>query len=233
MMTLEEVWENLKQDTEIKATMEEVDKSYKLFKKIENLIIADLEAKLAETVEIINGCSMQLNIEKSKEIQQLKQQLAEKEKYTYTGKEVGEIERNYESQIAEKDQAIESLQEINQSLGQTCNNDAKEIERLREQLAELKQDYDNLFDSYVEAKKQLNEKEREETKRMQDFEKGCQEYYSSDKYKKDFAIAELQKVLKTMEEKQFYKKEDTAYCVHPAQIAEYVLKQIKSLKGKK
>lgn len=40
-----------------------------------------------------------------------------------------------EAKLAEKDQAIESLQEINQSLGQTCNNDAKEIERLREQLA--------------------------------------------------------------------------------------------------
>ena len=37
-----------------------------------------------------------------------------------------------ETKLAEKDQAIESLQEINQSLGQTCNNDAKEIERLRE-----------------------------------------------------------------------------------------------------
>ena len=48
-MTLEEVWENLKQDTETKATMEEVEKSYKLFKKIENLIVADLEAKLAES----------------------------------------------------------------------------------------------------------------------------------------------------------------------------------------
>lgn len=42
-----------------------------------------------------------------------------------------------QSQLAEKDQAIESLQEINQSLGQTCNNDAKEIERLREQLEEV------------------------------------------------------------------------------------------------
>lgn len=48
MMTLEEMWENLKQDPEIKATMEEVEKSYKLFKKIENLIVADLEEKIAE-----------------------------------------------------------------------------------------------------------------------------------------------------------------------------------------
>lgn len=37
------------------------------------------------------------------ENEKLKQQLAEKEKYTYTGKEVGEIEKNYESQIAEKE----------------------------------------------------------------------------------------------------------------------------------
>lgn len=41
-----------------------------------------------------------------------------------------------EAKLADKDQAIEGLQEINKSLGQTCNNDAKEIERLREQLAE-------------------------------------------------------------------------------------------------
>lgn len=79
MMTLDELWENLRQNPETKATMEEVDKSYKLFKKIENLIVADLETKLAESVEIINEW-MQLNIEKSKEIQQLKQQLAEKDK---------------------------------------------------------------------------------------------------------------------------------------------------------
>ena len=53
MMTLEEVWENLRQDPEIKATMEEVEKSYKLFKKIENLIVADLKAKLAESAKEI------------------------------------------------------------------------------------------------------------------------------------------------------------------------------------
>lgn len=53
-MTLEEVWENLKQDPKTKATMEEVDKSYKLFRKIENLIVADLEAKLAESKQEIN-----------------------------------------------------------------------------------------------------------------------------------------------------------------------------------
>lgn len=58
MMTLEEVWENLRQNPETKATMEEVDKSYKLFKKIENLIVADLEAKLEESEETIRLLKM-------------------------------------------------------------------------------------------------------------------------------------------------------------------------------
>lgn len=79
MMTLEEVWENLRQDPEIKATMEEAEKSYKLFKKIENLIVSDLEAKLAKGVEIINEW-MQLNFEKSVKINQLEHQIEDKEK---------------------------------------------------------------------------------------------------------------------------------------------------------
>lgn len=76
--------------------------------------------------------------EKDKEIAKLKQQLAEWKdgtvivKWTDAENKVKELEQ----QLAEKEQAIEGLQEINQSLGQACNNDAKEIGRLREQLAE-------------------------------------------------------------------------------------------------
>ena len=79
-----------------------------------------------------------------------------------------------EAKLAEKDQAIEGLQEINKSLGRTCNNDAKEIERLREELAkkeseikvgefwhsayEGKQlDYDKLNDDYNKQEKLLGE----------------------------------------------------------------------------
>ena len=79
MMTLEEVWENLRQNPETKATMEEAEKSYKLFKKIENLIVSDLETKLAKGVEIIDEW-MQLNFEKSVKINQLEHQLEDKEK---------------------------------------------------------------------------------------------------------------------------------------------------------
>jgi septal ring factor EnvC (AmiA/AmiB activator) len=174
MMTLEEAWENLRQDPEIKATMEEVEKSYKLFKKIENLIIADLEAKLAESekdceeikelgIEQFNSLTEMLKTSQE-ECDKLKQQLAEKdieierlkqnydevwEDTYFSVREDFELNNNcnecrrcyaeeFGKQLAEKDQAIEGLQEINKSLGQTCNNDAKEIERLREQLAEEK-----------------------------------------------------------------------------------------------
>lgn len=79
MMTLEEVWESLRQDTEIKSTMEEVEKSYKLFKKIENLIVADLEAKLAERTEQLKIALKDFN-DIQEENDKLAQQLAEERK---------------------------------------------------------------------------------------------------------------------------------------------------------
>lgn len=41
-----------------------------------------------------------------KQIAELEKQLAEKDKYAYTGKEVGEIERKYETQLAEKEKEL-------------------------------------------------------------------------------------------------------------------------------
>lgn len=109
--------------------------------------IADLESKLAESEKTEDGAFWfemwqhkkrdydsvyKAYIENCAEVDQLKQQLAETDKLMqeYLSKCL-----SLEQQLAEKDQAIEGLQEINQSLGQTCNNDAKEIERLREKLA--------------------------------------------------------------------------------------------------
>lgn len=235
MMTLEEAWENLRQDPEIKSTMEEVEKSYKLFKKIENLIVADLEAKLEESEKTEDGAFWfekwqhkkrdydsvyKAYIENCAEVDQLKQQLAESEnesnaRYSAWQEEIGECDR-LRVALTEKDQAIESLQEINQSLGQTCNNDAKEIERLREQLAE---------------------KEKEETKRMQDFEKGCQEYYKSNQR----VIDELEKV-KEWANNMYdgWKSNDgvnldakSGICNTLQAVCGMVNQQIKSLKGKK
>ena len=63
--------------------------------------------------------------EKDKELDQLKQQLAEKE------------------------QAIENWKTMYESVMQTCNNDAKEIERLREELAEKDAEIERLTKSFA------------------------------------------------------------------------------------
>lgn len=97
---------------------EELKSELRQLAKIED-DFADLEAKLAE-------------------MQNEKDELISK--YRYWKGECAELKQ----QLAEKDQAIEGLQEINQSLGQTCNNDAKEIDRLREQLAEKEKEIEEL-----------------------------------------------------------------------------------------
>jgi len=108
MMTLEEVWENLRKDPEIKATMEEVEKSYKLFKKIENL---NKEFELAQehnekTVEYWqNECS------------QLKQQLAEKNELLVATKwKVDDLEK----QLSDKDKEIKDTKDVSRRLIRTC-----------------------------------------------------------------------------------------------------------------
>lgn len=45
--------------------------------------------------------------EKDQQITDLQSQLAEKEKYTYTGEEVGKIEQNYDNQLAIIEKALE------------------------------------------------------------------------------------------------------------------------------
>ena len=46
--------------------------------------------------------------DKDKQITELQKQLEEKEKYTYTGKEVGEIERKYDEKIDTLEQKLKS-----------------------------------------------------------------------------------------------------------------------------
>ena len=46
--------------------------------------------------------------DKDKQIAELQKQLEEKEKYTYTGKEVGEIERKYDEKIDTLEQQLKS-----------------------------------------------------------------------------------------------------------------------------
>lgn len=102
-----------------------------------------------------------------------------------------EAQKEYQSQISDmeaklsgKDQAIESLEELNRSLGQTCNNDAKEIERLRELISEKEKEIANLKGLVRERDKQI--------KNLKTNKKRVIEH--KNKTKISFAIEQLEKV---------------------------------------
>jgi DNA repair exonuclease SbcCD ATPase subunit len=151
--------------------------------------IADLESKLTESEDNYNDIK-ELNIEQFYSLTEMIKILQDEN-------------IDLKQQLAEKDQTIKSLQEINQSLGQTCNNDAKEIDRLNKLLAEEKN-----------RNKKLNHE--------------AQKYYE-DAYCNDFqnekAIAELEKVVEFIKE---YPHEPRYW-----DITSYINQQIKSLKGEK
>ena len=64
--------------------------------------------------------------DKDKQIAELQKQLEEKEKYTYTGKEVGEIERKYDEKIDTLEQQLKSQPaEIVEKIREFCLTDHK------------------------------------------------------------------------------------------------------------
>ena len=64
--------------------------------------------------------------EKDQQITDLQSQLAEKEKYTYTGEEVGKIEQNYDNQLAITEKALElACEHIKEDL--KCDDTQDEI----------------------------------------------------------------------------------------------------------
>ena len=96
---------------------------------------------------------------------------------------------------------------------------------MKDQLAEKEKEIEEL--KRIGEKGHLNDLLEEERKEKKILIKAIEQ---ADQDKISFALEQLEKVLKILEEKQFYKKEDTAYCVHPAQIAEYIDNQIEELK---
>lgn len=68
----------------------------------------------------------QQNLKLIKENQQLKQSLSDKDKYTYTGEEVGKIEQNYDNQLAIIEKALElACEHIKEDL--KCDDTQDEI----------------------------------------------------------------------------------------------------------
>lgn len=74
-----------------------------------------------------------------------------------------DVIRTLKHQLAEKEQAIENWKTMYESVMQTCNNDAKEIERLREQLHTANQETLYFQNKYF-AEKQIAIEELEKVK---------------------------------------------------------------------
>lgn len=80
-------------------------------------------------------------------------------KHRRPNSKIGKLETkisDLEAKLAGKDQAIESLEELNRSLGQTCNNDRKEIERLRELISDKEKENDTLTAKLEQANEIIN-----------------------------------------------------------------------------
>ena len=183
--------------------------------------IADLEAKLAESEKESNA------------------------RYSAWQEEIGECDR-LRVALAEKDQAIESLQEINQSLGQTCNNDLKEIERLREQLANtdklIAEKKKRTAIRTIEILKSVSSKTYENASDGSEHiiawlftpidVKETLEYINREKFEfkteNQTAIAELEKVRSEIEF-----KDKVGYVKSRYEVVNYIDQQIKELKGEK
>ena len=161
MMTLEELWESLRQNPETKATMEEVDKSYKLFKKTENLIVSDLEDKLKkmQNKQFILYSMLYETLEKqgfenvASQIDQMTGLTYDKEADWFKGN------RNYDKlkqQLAEKDAEVQNWKDGTMVV---------KLGKLEEQLAEkdeyIKYNVPKLIEANETMSKQLAEKEKE------------------------------------------------------------------------
>jgi len=214
-------------DLMLEFTISAVDK---LNLKLTEEKLAEMKAKLEELKSVAEKENLQhfklLNYDDviknlKQENDQLKQQLDEKDAEVQSWKDGTMVVKlgKLEEQLAEKDQAIEGLQEINQSLGQTCNNDAKEIERLRKQLAEKEKEI-SVLKAIIDKNKIGNFTSTTVCNAISEFYEPLVENLQN-----QTAIAELEKVVEFIKE---YPHEPRYW-----DIASYIDQQIKELKGGK
>lgn len=176
---------------------------------------------------------LELEFEHKKELAQIK---------SCQNNEIKELQQKYKKKISDLEAKLAESEKKAYSRGHSQRDIDNEIK-----LNALREDVLNKEKRIVELKQQLAEKDEkiEKLKSENHALMSDNAYQEADVFeltqklaiqnqdKISFAIEQLEKVLKTLEEQQFFKKEDTAYCVHPAQIAEYISNQIKQLKEKK
>lgn len=178
--------------------------------------LADLETKLAESEEEHELLIDQFEEETEKLRKQIKQESDARKRF------VEEV-KNLKQQLAEKDLAIDNWQTMYKSVVQTCYNDKEEIERLNKQLETQENTITNLVEdnraSQEWYKKQLEEKEKENTKlkevvdcvdKLKQFNADMKDYalvnrdiadeiYCEHQDKISFAVEQLEKVKETAE----------------------------------
>lgn len=94
------------------------------------------EMKLGDKVKIMcTDCYEQISDLEAKLAQAKMNESFEKEKKDNAFKFIEELKQ----QLAEKDKAIENWQTMYESVVQTCHNDKEEIERLNNQIKQLKE----------------------------------------------------------------------------------------------
>lgn len=198
--------------------------------------ISDLEAKLAEKEDRINWLvEAEFNRKWAKKYVEMRR----KEDPMLCLPDSDEVYEKYfelKQQLTQKDKQLEKLKSENHAL--ISDNAYQEadmfefnsrIEQLQKQLAEKEKENKKLREvvDCVDMLKQFNANMTDYVLVNRDV---ADEIYCEHQDKISFAVEQLEKVLKTLEEQQFFKKEDTAYCIHPAQIAEHISNQIKQLK---
>lgn len=182
--------------------------------------IQELEAKLAESESKAKTYAKEIvfldkkfkNLNKEFELAQEHNQKT----IEYWQNEYSQLKQ----QLAEKDEIIKGLQEINQSLGQASKNDVKEIKRLREELSD-KNFCKKFVDLYNENKRLSKNLKISWTKRMQ--------FYNS------LLKSKLKDVEDTLNKELFggYYEKDISVGAVKVVISAVIDQQIKLLKGEK
>ena len=207
-----------------KLNPDEVDCLKKEFQE-KNKIISELEYKLSEKFKNCYWC------EKSDELIRLQ------EKYEY-------LEGWHDAVLKESSEYESKIAELEAKLAESEKTEDGAF--WFEKWQHKKRDYDSVYKAYIEncaevdqLKQQLADKEKEETKRMEDFEKGCQEYYKSNQR----VIDELEKVKEIFGRVRWYQGScnlgfGEAKCfddklVSWIDVEKEIDQQIKELKGEK
>lgn len=177
---------------------------------------------------------------KDKHIADLEAKLVESEKQIKDAREARDMavdswcknRRKYEAQIAEmQNKSFILYSMLYETLEkQGCEDIASQIDQMTGWTYDKEADWFKGNRNYDQLKQQLAEKDKEETKTMEDFEKGCQEYYKSNQK----AIEELRLALDNFRNRPTYfdvARQELCLSEQDKQFIDFISNRIKELGG--